>query len=213
MPFYRVGAGTGSGGGTVSRITKQVALSGSEDDILIDISKYISDYADKTNANFIVELHGLSSTATTATTATISHTYEASTGILTITSSSTLLPFSVSGTGTIEVQVDIIGTVEVVPEPKSDLPDTFALTLSVGNTDSSGAAYATFFGADVYKYYTFTASGGDATLSVGEYAVSKSSTKVAIPSEWTNGSQISMTAYYNASSSGHGGVFTLYKTL
>lgn len=187
MPFYRVGAGSGSGGGTISRITKTVTLTGSESEILIDLSEYISDYADKTNDMFIVQLNSLSSVATAAETATLTHSYEASTGILTITSSSENMPFSASTSGEIEVQIDIIGTVEVVPEPTDDTPDELVIKAGMGADDlASGKNEVQVFGnsyiPSTYKYYTCTFNSASThTITVGGYAIAATSTKTPLP--------------------------------
>lgn len=107
----------GSGGGLVSKFEKTVTISSSPSaQITIDISGDISNYADITNDRIIVELSNASAIA--VGNAELSHTYNADTGVITITSTNSNIPFASSSTVELKVNIYIAGAVQTPPTTK-----------------------------------------------------------------------------------------------
>lgn len=107
----------GSGGGLVSKFEKTVTISSSPSaQITIDISGDISNYADITNDRIIVELNSASAIA--AGDAELSHTYNADTGVITITSTNSNIPFASGSTVELKVNIYIAGAVQTPPTTK-----------------------------------------------------------------------------------------------
>ena len=107
----------GSGGGLVSKFEKTVTISSSPSaQITIDISGDISNYADITNDRIIVELSNASAIA--AGDAKLSHTYNADTGVITITSTNSNIPFASGSTVELKVNIYIAGAVQTPPTTK-----------------------------------------------------------------------------------------------
>lgn len=107
--------GSGSGAsGLVTKFEKTVRISSSElAEITIDISGDISNYADITNDRIIIELNNASAIA--VGDAELSHTYNAETGIITITSTNSSLPFASSSAVELKLNLYVTGAVQLPP--------------------------------------------------------------------------------------------------
>lgn len=111
------GKGGSSSGGIVTKLIKNVTVGSSDlNNATIDISNDVSNYNSITNDNIIIEFSDIASKA--AAVAKLNHTYNADTGIITITSSSNDLPFASTSETTLNLNVFLAGEVVIPPEPK-----------------------------------------------------------------------------------------------
>lgn len=111
------GKGGSSSGGIVTKLIKNVTVGSSNlNNATIDISNDVSNYNSITNDNIIIEFSDIASKA--AAVAKLNHTYNADTGIITITSSSNDLPFASTSETTLNLNVFLAGEVVIPPEPK-----------------------------------------------------------------------------------------------
>lgn len=109
--------GSGGASGLVTKFLKTIAISSSElAEVTIDISSDISNYKDITNDRIIVELNDASAIAAGDTELT--HTYDAETGIITITSTNSSIPFASSSAVELSVNVYVAGAVQLPPKPE-----------------------------------------------------------------------------------------------
>lgn len=114
------GSGSGGASGLVTKLEKKVAISSSAlAEVTIDISHDITNYKDIINDNIIVELNNASAIATGD--AELSHTYNAETGIITITSTNSSIPFASSSAVELSVNVYVAGAVQLPPAPVSSI--------------------------------------------------------------------------------------------
>lgn len=114
------GSSGGAAGGLVTKFMKTIAISSSAlAEVTIDISHDITNYKDIINDNIIVELNNASAIA--AGDAELSHTYNAETGVITITSTNSNIPFASSSAVELDVNVYIAGTVQMPPAPVSSI--------------------------------------------------------------------------------------------
>ena len=178
------GGSGGAAGGLVTKFIKTITISSSAlAEVTIDISSDISNYKDVTNDRIIIELNDASAIA--AGDAKLTHTYDAETGIITITSTNSSIPFASSSAVELSVNVYVAGAVQIPPAPpEPDLPDSFTITLLnrtkgslTGSTDVNGNVFI----PPQYKYYT--SSGGYCKL--GEMSPT-APTKSAIPKTENN---------------------------
>lgn len=120
MSFYFhtiYGKGGSSSGGIVTKLVKNVTVSSSDlNNATIDISNDVSNFNSITNDNIIIEFGDIASKA--AAIAKLNHTYNANTGIITITSNSIDLPFASTSETTLNLNVFLAGEVVIPPEPK-----------------------------------------------------------------------------------------------
>lgn len=108
--------GGGGASGLVTKLEKSVVISSSElAEVTIDISGDINNYADITNDRIIIELNNANAIA--AGDAELSHTYNAETGVITITSTNSNIPFASSSAVELNVNVYIAGAVQLPPIP------------------------------------------------------------------------------------------------
>lgn len=125
MSYFNSNITGGSGGsgvasGLVTKFVKTIKISSSKlARVTIDISKDISNYKDVTNDRIIVELNDVSAIA--AGDAELTHTYDAETGIITITSTNSSIPFASSSAVELSVNVYVAGAVQLPPEPEVEL--------------------------------------------------------------------------------------------
>lgn len=111
------GKGGSSSGGIVIKLVKSVNIDSSDlNNVTIDISNDVSNYNSITNDNIIIEFNDIASK--TAAVAKLNHTYDAGTGIITITSNSNDLPFASTSETTLKLNVFLAGEVVIPPEPK-----------------------------------------------------------------------------------------------
>ena len=108
--------GSGGASGLVTKFEKTIAISSSKlAKVTIDISSDVSNYKDVTNDRIIVELNDASAIA--AGDAKLTHTYDAKTGIITITSTNSSIPFASSSAVELSVNVYVAGAVQMPPAP------------------------------------------------------------------------------------------------
>lgn len=147
------GKGGSSTGGIVTKLVKSVTIGSSGlNNVTIDISNDVSNYNSITNDNIIIEFNDIASK--TAAVAKLNHTYDADTGIITITSNSNNLPFASASETTLKLNVFLAGEVVIPPVRKTaltvsksdkttkDTRSTFTFTVNVGQLAilSAGAA-------------------------------------------------------------------------
>lgn len=139
MSYFNSNITGGSGGsnvasGLVTKFVKTIKISSSKlARVTIDISKDISNYKNVTNDRIIVELNDVSAIA--AGDAELTHTYDAKTGIITITSTNSSIPFASSSAVELSVNVYVAGAVQLPPEPEVEL-GKFTYLENVGATSS-----------------------------------------------------------------------------
>ena len=153
------GGSGGAAGGLVTKFMKTIAISSSAlAEVTIDISHDISNYKDITNDNIIIELNNASAIATGD--AELSHTYNAETGVITITSTNSNIPFASSSTAELDVNVYVAGAVQIPPTRKT------ALTVASSGNTATGASQS---GSGSQQTFKFVVNVGQvAVLSVGE---------------------------------------------
>ena len=106
------GGSGGAAGGLVTKFMKTIAISSSAlAEVTIDISHDITNYKNITNDNIIIELNNAS--AITAGDSELSHTYDAETGIITITSTNSNIPFASSSAVELDVNIYVAGAVQL----------------------------------------------------------------------------------------------------
>lgn len=106
--------GSSSSGGIVTKLVKSVNIDSSGlNNVTIDISNDVSNYNSITNDNIIIEFNDIASK--TAAVAKLNHTYDANTGIITITSNSNDLPFASTSETTLKLNVFLAGEVVIPP--------------------------------------------------------------------------------------------------
>lgn len=114
------GKGGSSSGGIVTKLVKNVTVGSSDlNNATINISNDVSNYNSITNDNIIIEFTDIASKA--AAVAKLNHTYDADTGIITITSNSNDLPFASTSETTLELNVFLAGEVVIPPVRKTAL--------------------------------------------------------------------------------------------
>lgn len=122
MSYFNSNITGGSGGGLVTKFVKAITISSSAlAEVTIDISHDISNYKDVTNDNIIIELNNTSAIA--AGDAELSHTYNADTGVITITSTNSNIPFASSSAVELSVNVYVAGAIQMPPAPKTVVYD------------------------------------------------------------------------------------------
>lgn len=109
--------GSGGASGLVTKFVKTITISSSKlAEVTIDISSDISNYKDVTNDRIIIELNDASAIA--AGDAELTHTYNAETGIITIRSTNSSIPFASSSAVELSVNVYVAGAVQTPPTTK-----------------------------------------------------------------------------------------------
>lgn len=145
MSYFNSNITGGSGGsgvasGLVTKLVKTITISSSElAEVKIDISRDISNYKDVTNDRIIVELNDVSAIA--AGDAELTHTYDAETGMITITSTNSSIPFASSSSVELSANVYVAGAVQLPPEPEIKL-GKFAY---LENVASNGSGFTITF--------------------------------------------------------------------
>ena len=171
--------GSGGASGLVTKFEKTITISSSElAEVTIDISRDVSNYKDVTNDRIIVELNDASAIA--AGDAKLSHTYNAETGVITITSTNSSIPFASSSAVELSVNVYVAGAVQMPPAPilekqylfDSITPDAEfkidAKTYNITSTDNLAYQFLTTWygsgGNDKTLYIRKELSNGKVTL-------------------------------------------------
>lgn len=164
MSFFN-GNITGAAGGLVTKFVKSIAIGSKETaEIQISLKDYISNYADITNEQIIVDIANVG--ASEAGTATLTQSYDAEQGVLTITSDSSKIPFVVDST--VEVDVYVAGIVQIPPVRQKALS-----VASYGNTESgqadsgSGSTQRFNFVVNVGQMAALSVGSGDTTGAIG----------------------------------------------
>lgn len=156
--------GSGGASGLVTKFVKTITISSSElAEVTIDISSDISNYKDVTNDRIIVELNDASAIA--AGDAELTHTYNAETGIITIKSTNSSIPFASSSAVELSVNVYVAGAVQTPPTTKVT---GVASVIDIG-TSLSLAGISNYLPKDISNYeFTmiplgYLSSGGGST--------------------------------------------------
>lgn len=153
------GKGGSSSGGNVTKLVKSVSIGSSDlNNITIDISNDVSNYNSITNDNIIIEFTDIASKA--AAVAKLNHTYNADTGIITITSSSNDLPFASTSETTLNLNVFLAGEVVIPPVRKT------ALTISKSDKTTEGATTTFSFIVNVGQLAILSAGSGDINIAL-----------------------------------------------
>mgnify|MGYP007002649298 CR=1 FL=1 len=166
------GNGGSSSGGNVTKLVKSISIGSSDlNNITIDISNDVSNYNSITNDNIIIEFTDIASKA--AAVAKLNHTYNADTGIITITSSSNDLPFASTSETTLNLNVFLAGEVVIPPvkpitgykvsEGYASINATSIKDLITGNAINATLNSKTIIGAKddiIIATYAVRASGG-----------------------------------------------------
>lgn len=143
------GSSGGSGGasGLVTKFVKTITISSSKlAKVTINISSDISNYKDITNDRIIVELNDVSAIA--AGDAKLTHTYNAETGIITIASTNSSIPFASSSAVELSVNVYVAGAVQIPPTTKVT---GVASVIDIG-TSLSLAGISNYLPRDISNY-------------------------------------------------------------
>lgn len=170
---------SGGASGLVTKFVKTITISSSGlAEVTIDISSDISNYKDITNDRIIIELNDASAIA--AGDAELTHTYNAKTGIITIKSTNSSIPFASNSAVELSVNVYVAGAVQLPPAPvleKQYLFDSItpnvnfkidAKTYNITGTDNLAYQFLTTWygssGTDVTMYIRKELSNGKVTL-------------------------------------------------
>ena len=127
--------GGSSAGGLVTKFEKTVTISSAElAEVTIDISADVLNYKDITNDRIIIELNDASAIA--AGDAKLNHTYNAETGVITITSTNSSIPFASNSAVELSVNIYVAGAVQMPPAPV--LPTIDGYEIAEGYATISG---------------------------------------------------------------------------
>lgn len=141
------GGSGGAAGGLVTKFIKTIAITSSAlAKVTIDISSDITNYKDINNNNIIIELNNASAIA--AGDAKLSHTYNAKTGVITITSTNSNIPFASSSAVELSVNVYVAGAVQTPPTTKVT---GVASVIDIG-TSLSLAGISNYLPRDISNY-------------------------------------------------------------
>ena len=136
------GSGSDGASGLVTKFEKTIAISSSAlAEVTIDISHDISNYKDITNDRIIVELNDVGAIA--AGDSKLTHTYNAETGIITITSTNSNIPFASSSAVELNVNVYVAGAVQM-PAPPIIQPIESITVKQKAGSKSSGTSNFNF---------------------------------------------------------------------
>lgn len=193
------GGSGGAAGGLVTKFMKTITISSSAlAEVTIDISRDITNYKYITNDNIIIELNNASAIA--AGDAKLSHTYDAETGIITITSTNSNIPFVSGSAVKLDVNVYIAGAVQMPAPPIIQPIESITVKQKAGSGSSGNSAFN--FVVNVgqmailsQSYIAWTVSNNNAVLdSIAGDAGSVSdntnqgkycATKIVLPNETT----------------------------
>ena len=132
--------GSGGGSGLITKFMKTIAISSSAlAKVTIDISSDIANYKDITNDNIIIELNNASAIA--AGDAELSHTYDAETGVITITSTNSNIPFASSSAVKLDVNVYIAGAVQMPTPPINPPIESITVKQKAGSNSSNESTF------------------------------------------------------------------------
>lgn len=135
-----IGGSGGAAGGLVTKFMKTIAISLSAlAKVTIDISSDITNYKDITNDNIIIELNNASAIA--AGDAELSHTYDAETGVITITSTNSNIPFASSSAVELDVNVYIAGAVQMPAPPIVQPIESITVKQKAGSSSSGNSNF------------------------------------------------------------------------
>lgn len=153
------GKGGSSSGGIVTKLVKNVTVSNSDlNNVTINISSDVSNYKSITNDNIIIEFNDIASKA--AAVAKLNHTYDANTGIITITSNSNDLPFASKSETTLELNVFLAGKIVIPPVRKT------ALTVNKSDKTTKDTTTTLAFVLNVGQLAILSAGSGDTDIAL-----------------------------------------------
>lgn len=134
------GGSGGAAGGLVTKFKKSVKLSERElAEITISLVEDIENYNAITDEQIIVEFDSISSDHVQNTIlAELTHSYNAETGDLTITSTSSFVPFRNSNGESIDINIYVAGAVQIPPPPETAVYKVGTFTASVGSEYCGG---------------------------------------------------------------------------
>lgn len=134
-------SGGGSGAsGLVTKLEKTVAISSSAlAELTIDIRDDISNYADITNDRIIIELNNANAIA--AGDAELSHAYNAETGVITITSTNSNIPFASSSAVELNLNVYIAGAIQMPAPPIYEPIESISVKQKAGSSGSGTSSF------------------------------------------------------------------------
>lgn len=123
--------GAGGASGLVTKFTKSVTLTGEETaEIAVSLVNDIINYENISNEQIIIELTGGS--ALVAGSYELTHSYDSTTGSLTITSTNSSVPFGGEDGSTVEFNIYVSGAVQLPPVPDSCVYDLgFGTTFNI----------------------------------------------------------------------------------
>ena len=167
------GGSGGAAGGLVTKFMKTITISSSAlAEVTIDISSDITNYKDITNDNIIIELNNASAIA--AGDAELSHTYNVETGVITITSTNSNIPFASGSAVELDVNVYIAGAVQLPPKPEYN-----GYEVVYNNVKSThGASLSDSYSFNEDGLYMIAAMFTGRTSSIANPTITKNSTTV-----------------------------------
>lgn len=134
---------SGGASGLVTKFEKTVTISSAElAEIVVNLANDIDNYDNITNEQIIVEL--VSASAIAAGDATLSHTYNADTGDLTITTTNSNIPFASNSAVELEVIIYVAGSVQLPPTPEANY-------INLGELSNGKHNIITSVGVDLYE--------------------------------------------------------------
>lgn len=156
------GGSGGAAGGLVTKFMKTITISSSAlAEVTIDISRDITNYKDITNDNIIIELNNASAIA--AGDAELSHTYDAETGIITITSTNSNIPFASGSAVELDVNVYVAGAVQMPAPPIVQPIESITVKQKAGSSSSGSSNFN--FVVNVGQMAILTKGSGAWTVS------------------------------------------------
>lgn len=148
MSFFNAnvtgGGGTGSAGGLVTKFEKSAIIDTNElSSIIINLSEDIRNYESITNEQIIVEIGGVHANfaSGSAGSATLEHSYNPETGDLTITSSSSRMPFSFTSTVEVTFTIYVAGAVQMPAPPVYEPIESISVREKAGSSATTCVTY------------------------------------------------------------------------
>ena len=138
MSFFNCNLTGAGAGGLLTKFEKSVTIGSVETAVIqISLKDDISNYANITNEQIIVDIANIS--ASEAGTATLTQNYDAEQGVITITSDSSKIPFVVDST--VEVIIYVASAVQIPPPPETAVYKIGTINYEVSSTFNVGELY------------------------------------------------------------------------
>ena len=138
------GGSGGAAGGLVTKFEKSVMIdSGELASVIINLTEDIRNYKNITNEQIIVELNSVYANfaSGSAGSATLEHIYDSETGELTITSSSSRMPFSFTSAVEVIFDIYVVGAVQMPPPPIYEPIESITVKEKAGSSASTNVTY------------------------------------------------------------------------